>query len=873
MITPNDYAIKGCKVFPVQFNAKEPRKGYSHTKDGAAAPDQFQPTENIGWILDGFIDLDIDNYFCNKFLSKYVAEPAATFGRENKPVGHYIFKGDLEEDQKKSFILPKEFNPYVQKDWSHEYTLIEIRNGSGKYVVAPGSIVGNEKIVWQRNDMPSPYPGKIYNDVAKVALSAALTLAYPGGGSRDHYCTSIAGILATYTKWDDSSIDDFVGDIAEASGKENSIKDLRERQRKGTAARKAMEKDNHVFGFTKLSEILKLTDLDPLFSIFEWIGIKRPNKHLAKFKKRIVYLEDSCSMYDIETKRELKKEEFNNRHLLYFPGGKNTPKAFESLMKDPEFERQNIVLGRVCIPGAGYPIAEIKNHPHLETGRYLNLYNRPPYEPVKGDVTPWTKAFKILYGNHYDLFEQWAAAVMQKTFARFITDDEKKLEEIGPGKIQFGPLVVGPEGTGKKALGYTIQRLIGREFVDPNATFDEMMSNHSEVILNKLFICINEVVTTGSIDNKTEISNKLKPFWTDEQTKINPKHIRPYYYFNNANGICFSNEEDCLYLGKSSRRYIVMHQNFSVKQLEQFEADGLFKNLYDFILSDKMKYLFYHLLYTVKIKDWSIWNGGRAPKTDDLKTMQDSSQHPVIRRLDRALEDGTVPFDSSFVGFICLESLLDWIKDKWKTQVNEKWVIAWLKENGLKWNNGKQTRQCFHPELGRPRVWLLKDWNHLRELTESTLGHYYKGNYDKHWYKINGFNFDKITGSVIGGEKYETNVERIKTLLDFYLGKGANNHETIHLISDLLVCYLKEDKDLKKLINKSMEEDPNAGSYKDKKILNNEKLTAALAQIKSKGAKDAAAIIEKIKNPVHKREKYAKSLGLKVKPSEALYEE
>ena len=100
-------------------------------------------------------------------------------------------------------------------------------------------------------------------------------------------------------------------------------------------------------------------------------------------------------------------------------------------------------------------------------------------------------------------------------------------------KIQWGHLIVGPEGTGKKALAETLQRIIGREFVDANARYDELIGNHSEVIYNKLFIFINEVVTTGEIEKKVEISNKLKPFWTDEDSKINPKHIRPFRYWNN----------------------------------------------------------------------------------------------------------------------------------------------------------------------------------------------------------------------------------------------------------------------------------------------------------------------------------------------------
>ena len=132
-----------------------------------------------------------------------------------------------------------------------------------------------------------------------------------------------------------------------------------------------------------------------------------------------------------------------------------------------------------------------------------------------------------------------------------------------------------------------------REFVDANARYDELIGNHSEVIYNKLFIFINEVVTTGHIDKKVEISNRLKPFWTDEDSKINPKHISPIRYWINCNGMCFSNEQDCLHIGKSSRRYLVinLYDRLNVAKLQEHEELGTFEKIYNFIQSDKIKNL------------------------------------------------------------------------------------------------------------------------------------------------------------------------------------------------------------------------------------------------------------------------------------------
>lgn len=124
----------------------------------------------------------------------------------------------------------------------------------------------------------------------------------------------------------------------------------------------------------------------------------------------------------------------------------------------------------------------------------------------------------------------------------------------------------------------------------------------------------------------------------------------------------------------------------------------------------------------MKVKDWKLYNRGRAPTTDALKVMQDEAQHPIIQRLQRALEQKLAPFDHTFPGFVNLDDLLEYIREKWKTQVNEKYIKDWLREVGFKWKNGKQTRQMLKDDGSRPRVHLLEDSNYLRELSETALG-------------------------------------------------------------------------------------------------------------------------------------------------------
>jgi len=840
MKTITEYLNKNKSIIPC--NGKIPVTAEWQKKEFSI--EDFKPDHNIGLKLKEDTDIDIDSQKALPFIYKYVQPCSAVFGRGEKPVSHYLFKGI---SKYKKFFLHKDLEKYY-KDLPHGSTLIECRSGGDKQTIMPGSTIDGEEVKWKIFEGLLPYPGNILEDLSKVAVATALSILYAPEGNRDDYCFAIACILAKHTDWKDYEIDDFVEHLAEHSG------DQERRQGKGTHAHKQIANGGRVKGFNTLREILGLADAAALYKIFEWVGVNPPNKNLEELKKKYVYIEDSASMYNIENDIEKKKEDFNNNNLYHFPGGKNKKKAFESLMTDFEFFHEKKVRGRAVLPGYDYPIAEIDHkHFYLEPGKYLNLYKGPPLDPCKGDVSDWINSFKLILGEeYYEHIEQYYAALIQKIFKYKLDITAEQSKEIGPIKIQWGYLLVGPEGTGKKALAETLQRIIGRQYVDANATYDEMIGNHSEVIYNKLFIVINEVVTTGDVDKKTEISNKLKPFWTDEDSKINPKHIRPFRYWNNANGVCFSNERGCLFLGKSSRRYGVLdlYERLPLSKLEQFEKDGTFEKIWKFIQSDKIKHLFHYFLFEVKVKDWKLYNKGRAPKTNALKVMQEEAQHPIIQRLQRALEQKLAPFDHTFGGFVNLDDLLEYIREKWKTQVNEKYVKDWLRDVEYKWKNGKQTRQALKSDGQRPRVHLLEDRDSLRELSETALGDYpNKMNaYQHEQYKLKTALSTLTAG---GADQKETIVQNIKIIF----GDKWNEQRELHFYEDLLKIVIDKNLAAKQVLRscKTGEKD---GGQSD--VYDFEKYLAAKKEIESASKEEKKKLLVKYKSDLL--------------PSELLYE-
>ena len=221
-------------------------------------------TAEIALRLDHDVDLDIDNEFVKRFLPYYIKDCGAIFGREGNPTSHYIWT-NRNQIPFKQFNLPDEFEKDF-KNFPHGSMICELRTEKKRYTIVPGSLHSKSKtnVRWEKFEEIREYQGNLSIDVGKVALSAALTIIYPSTGSRDDYCTAIAGILVKNSDWTDDEIDNFVSRIAEHADDE----DLAKRLKKGTSSRKT----NRKFGINKLHEITGYSHKN-LTGLFNWIGL------------------------------------------------------------------------------------------------------------------------------------------------------------------------------------------------------------------------------------------------------------------------------------------------------------------------------------------------------------------------------------------------------------------------------------------------------------------------------------------------------------------------------------------------------------------------------------------------------------------------
>ena len=728
MKTPQEYLNKKLPIIPC--DGKMPI--FKSWQDRDFNEEDFKPGNNIGLKMAKHFDIDIDNQLCKKFLSYYMETPSAIYGRKSNPGSHWLYKGAAEF---KKFALPKAFD-YHCKDFPHGSTLIEIRAGKQRQSIVPGSVVNDELVEWERFEGISPYSNNPNDDISKVALSTALHIIFPNKGNRDTYMMAIACLLCR-TKWTAEDINYFCKNLTAEQNIPESKTNTRDY---GTIAKDKEKKKLRMFGFTKLKEITGIS-FKGLMTIFSWVGIEPPDEKLLDLCEKYYYLQDTGLMYDPETSKEYTETIFNNNHLFDFPGGKNKDKAFKGLLKETEFQ-ERIMLSKQFLPDQEFPVAKVNFHKLLPPGRYYNLWNGFDVEPI------WRDEKEIEFENGsktYNVKEEidYLCSHYEKILGK------KNWENISqyiamclkyPGqKHRWVPLIISPEGVGKGLLLRMISNMMGPRYVNENVSFADITEKHSTIVVGHLFVALNEVsVDGGQYTTKRTISAKIKPFISDDFLNINEKGKPIYKYLNNCNAMIFSNDENCLHIDTSSRRYYVCNVKVSTNEIEQMAKNDEFKRLW-FIAEKFSEELMYYFTREVHIKDESVYSK-RAPKTLDLLEMIEDSKHDLLQELDDALENKTPPFDDMyFRGFISLNQLIYFVRTQWKIKhVPRKLIKNWLKDNSIPWNDGKLTRQIMMREQ-RPRVHLLDDKDHranLKDLTEGELGEladqHYPGSYKEH---------------------------------------------------------------------------------------------------------------------------------------------
>ena len=285
MITPLDYIENNYPIIPCHKNERRPiGKEWEEKETGKL--ERFKPGDNIGIHLLGFIDLDIDNPVCHKFLKRIKTLGCAIYGRKSNPESHLLFRGEKLEYQK--YLMHKSFATWYKK-YRKEKTILEIRSGKGLQSIGPGSILDDEEVRWDKYIEPKEYPGDLRKEIDLVVFATMLSIIYPDKGERDDFCYAIACLLKKWGNWTEDKINTFIFELSEASEPpetrdRNSIK-----ENFGTKA----YKENKPKGLPTLINQMNFPE-DGIKDIFKVVGITIGKETEEQKEKKIT----SLKMYD-----------------------------------------------------------------------------------------------------------------------------------------------------------------------------------------------------------------------------------------------------------------------------------------------------------------------------------------------------------------------------------------------------------------------------------------------------------------------------------------------------------------------------------------------------------------------------------------------
>jgi hypothetical protein len=116
---------------------------------------------------------------------------------------------------------------------------------------------------------------------------------------------------------------------------------------------------------------------------------------------------------------------------------------------------------------------------------------------------------------------------------------------------------IGNEGTGKGTIYSFLRHILGAGLCVSDTGISGLLEKHSTMAEGKRLVVLNELATTK--DNFMSDFDKLKSFITDETIRVNPKGLPAYEIDNISNFMIFSNNERCLRLGGTDRRYAVFN--------------------------------------------------------------------------------------------------------------------------------------------------------------------------------------------------------------------------------------------------------------------------------------------------------------------------
>ena len=420
----------------------------------------------------------------------------------------------------------------------------------------------------------------------------------------------------------------------------------------------------------------------------------RLGKELHKLNEEVIYVENPSLVLRHSDGYKMsvptfKNEVFADRTFIECSGDK--PKKVKTAEEWVKWEGRAKVNKFVYEPGQEL----------LVEGK-LNMWKGLPFEPKKGDVTPWTKLMDYVFQEDKasrKWFEQWLAYPLQHLGVKLFT-------AVVMWSVQTG--------TGKTLIGHTMQRLYGEENSIMIRKRDLMTGNNS-FAENKQFVLGEEI--TG--EERRGMVDELKSLITNEELRINIKYVPEYSIRSCANYYFTSNNPDAFFLDETDRRFFV-HEIVGLPLPEQWYT-GVYDPWYK---SDEGAAALLHYFLNVDLDGFNPMS--RAPMTESKAEMIENSRsvlatwvHNLRDNPDKVLKVGATTLDFALW---TTEDLLKVFDPEGKSRVGVRGMAVELKRARVaKAANGMGCRTS----VGQARLWAVRNPEKYADMVPRVAGEAY----------------------------------------------------------------------------------------------------------------------------------------------------
>lgn len=253
-----------------------------------------------------------------------------------------------------------------------------------------------------------------------------------------------------------------------------------------------------------------------------------------------------------------------------------------------------------------------------------------------------------------------------------------QVQNIGE-KISWCPLIHSIQGVGKSFFTRLLEVVLNNNIgiVNPTQVKNPFNGWAEGVLVNVL----EELKVDG--ENRYAVTNALKPMISDKYIQINKKGINQYKVLNTVNYIAFTNNIDAIPLSDNERRYWVIYNNTTKKELDAINKGDYFKQLFEILSVHKQD--IYNWLYKRKMKS-ELFNSKLVPKSKDKEVLVMLTKENIKGYIE--IED--IIYDSNehtpySNEIIPIKFLRDTIRDQYiDLHVNDYQIINVLKKIGYK---------------------------------------------------------------------------------------------------------------------------------------------------------------------------------------------